>query len=302
MNRLKRSWSLFKNSFAVLWNNKKLFIFPVLTTFSFIVIVLFYFAAVFNISIVEKETPLGCSFEATIGTEFMPILFLLYYLMAMFLATFFNVAFYSEIIHALNGGEVSIMRGINVARSKIFQILAWSFVAGLVGCIIGELENIFGFIGKITIGLIGITWSVASVFVIPVIIRENTGVNPLNLLKKSGAALKRTWGEAVIGYTGIYLIGLAFFLVFILLFFGNVAIFSPLMHFLGPVLGYVPAMRVMIIITTIIMVIGIAFLITYSIAEGIYTCALYIYATEGVIPEHFSQEDMDSAWKINKKT
>ena len=49
----------------------------------------------------------------------------------------------------------------------------------------------------------GLAWSIASVFVIPVIVREEQGANPLNVLKKSAGILKRTWGEALIGYAGL---------------------------------------------------------------------------------------------------
>ena len=52
------------------------------------------------------------------------------YFVSMFLATFFNVAFYSEIIAALNGRGVSFRRGLGVARSRLPSILAWSLLAG----------------------------------------------------------------------------------------------------------------------------------------------------------------------------
>jgi len=33
-------------------------------------------------------------------------------------------------------------------------------------------------------------------------------------------------------------------------------------------------------------------------AGGAYRCALYIYATEGVVPEPFTEEHMQMAWHI----
>jgi len=35
-----------------------------------------------------------------------------------------------------------------------------------------------------------------------------------------------------------------------------------------------------------------------SVVNPVYRCALYIYATEGVIPETFDRELLDSAWKV----
>jgi len=41
-----------------------------------------------------------------------------------------------------------------------------------------------------------------------------------------------------------------------------------------------------------------AFLI--SMATHVYRCALYVYASEGVIPEPFTAELMDAGWKVKK--
>jgi hypothetical protein len=35
-----------------------------------------------------------------------------------------------------------------------------------------------------------------------------------------------------------------------------------------------------------------------NVVNSVYRCALFIYATEGVIPEPFDKELLDSAWKV----
>jgi hypothetical protein len=35
-----------------------------------------------------------------------------------------------------------------------------------------------------------------------------------------------------------------------------------------------------------------------GVVNPVYRCALYIYATEGVVPGTFDQELLDSAWKV----
>ena len=120
----------------------------------------------------------------------------------MFLATFFNVAFYSEIIAALNGKGVSFRRGLSTARSRLPSILAWSLLAGVVGWIIRTIEQRLPFAGRIVTGLIGMAWSIAAVFAIPVIIQEQPMRNPIKILQQSAMTLKRTWGEGLIGYVG----------------------------------------------------------------------------------------------------
>jgi hypothetical protein len=48
--------------------------------------------------------------------------------------------------------------------------------------------------------------------------------------------------------------------------------------------------------------IGFLFAISLSwmsnLVNSVYRCALYIYATEGVVPGTFDKELLDSAWKV----
>ncbi len=214
--------------------------------------------------------------------------FALIYFIAMFFATFFTVAFYHEILRALNGQDVSIIEGLIFAGTKIPSILIWSLFAGLIGYIIRKLEERVGLLGKIIFGVIGIAWSVASVFVIPFIITE-TSLNPFHLLRQSADTLKKTWGESLIGYVGIQ--------------FGSlIVVFSSLLILAGMVLIAVQLhSSSMIIIACTFWLIGIiAFSYLTNVANHIYRCALYIFATDGRIPGPFDQASMQSAWKMKE--
>jgi len=74
----------------------------------------------------------------------------------MFFATFFNVAFYHEILVALAGQSVSIIRGLKFAGTKWKAVLMWALFAGLVGLIIRQLEERLSFVGRIIARFIGI--------------------------------------------------------------------------------------------------------------------------------------------------
>jgi len=52
------------------------------------------------------------------------------YFVSMFFATFFNVAFYHEILVALAGQSVSIIRGLKFAGTKWKAVLMWALFAG----------------------------------------------------------------------------------------------------------------------------------------------------------------------------
>ena len=207
----------------------------------------------------------------------------------MFLATFFNVAFYSEILAALNGKGVSFRRGFSTARSRLPSILAWSLLAGVVGWLIRAIEQRLPFAARIVTGLIGMAWSIAAVFAIPVIIQEQPMRNPIKILQQSALTLKRTWGESLIGYVGFSA--------------GSAVVFasSLLPLLLAGALALLFKSVWLMVIAGVIWVLALLFIAYVSgVAGHVYRCALYLYAAEGVAPEPYSQDLLDMAWKVKK--
>jgi len=211
------------------------------------------------------------------------------YFVSMFLTVFFNVAFYNEILKALNGQPVSITGGIKFALTRWKAILFWSLLAGLVGVVIKFLEDKFGFFGSWILRIIGVSWNVASVFVAPVIIRDREENNPVQCLKKSAGVIRRTWGEGLIGYAGIS--GLAVLATLLAIVFISVVIVLSILEIVT--FGFI-----WIIVLILCLFFWLAFTYVLSVIEKIYIGALYIYGTEGVIAEAFDKETLDMAWKV----
>jgi hypothetical protein len=211
------------------------------------------------------------------------------YLISMFVATFFNVAFYNEILAALSGQPVSLGRGLKFACSRWKAILLWALFAGLIGLLIKLIEQRFSIVGKIIARLIGVAWSIASVFVIPVIVRDESSANPIVVLKKSAQTLTRTWGEGLIGYLGIGAINSIVMFASVIVALGAGAVSTQLHNFW--LLGCVIAGWV-------------AFLVVWSylmnVASLVYKGALYLYAAEGTVAEPYDQDLLNSAWKHKK--
>lgn len=297
MERIKRSWRLFKASFKALACHKKLLIFLALSAAGAVAMALFFFGGLLGyIAMTTGFDALGKREEAeTTVVATASILALVTYLIAMVASTFLNVAFYGEILRALSGEEVSIKRGLRLALSKIMPIIIWSLFAGIVGYIIKTLEENMGLLGKLAMSFIGMAWSVASVFVIPAIAMDTESrINPVGYLKMSAAAIRKTWGESLAGYAGFSILtGMAAFLIVILLI-GGVAI-TAFYGILESSIGVIIAAAILLVLALV------AFIFVCGVAERIYLCALYKYATEGIAPEHFSQEDLNSAWKTKKQ-
>ena len=308
MGKFQRSWMLFRTSLSVIFNHKQLIVFPIVISALMVVIVLFFMAPValmptgHSVLTVEHWQAVGHALfvENGINDSGRPavrlssgaMVYLVFlYMVSMFVATFFNVAFYHEILEALQGDDVSLVRGLQFAVTRLVPIFMWSLLAGVVGLIIKNMEQRFGLLGKLMVRLIGVAWSIASVFAIPIIVQDDEAVNPLSTLKKSAEILKRTWGEALIGYVGLSfatgIIVMASVVVLVAAIFASIAINN--LWLMG--------------ISIVVWFIGLlAFIYMSNLAGQVYKGALYLYAADGTIAIPYDQEMLDGAWKYKSRS
>jgi hypothetical protein len=311
VSRLANSWDLFKKSVSVMRSHPKLLAFPLIIFVLTLGILLFFLAPVVfqptgyriteeahweavansvvtrdSLERIESATPEERQgMRPSLTPQAMGYLAVVY-LASMFLATFFATAFYHEILSALRGGGVSISGGLRFATTKLHAILLWSLFAGLVGILIRMLEERVGVIGRWVVRLIGIAWSIASVFAIPVIVSEEE-TNPIEILKRSATTLKRTWGESLTGFLGIQLSG-------VLVLLATIALFAVAMF----VTAFLQSPWIMVGLGILWLLCLFALLYILGVANNIYRCALYLFAAEGQVPGHFDRESMDLAWKV----
>jgi hypothetical protein len=207
-----------------------------------------------------------------------------FYLLAMFVTTFVNVAFYHEIMRSMMGERASLRTGLGFAAGRLSAIVAWTLFASSVGLLLQLAASRLSWLGRFGLLLIGLSWSAAATFVIPVIIREDRS-NPFRLLKASASTVKKTWGESVYGFveiqSGVVVLVMVLFVISSWRTAGETG--SGLLLLSGA--------------TIAVLVFWAAFA---NSARAVYRCALYVYATEGVVPEPYSAELMDSAWSVRK--
>jgi hypothetical protein len=94
---------------------------------------------------------------------------------------------------------VSIRHGVRIACARWKSILLWSLLAGVVGLVIRALEERLSFVGRLVTGLIGFAWSVAAIFAVPILVREESTSSPIKILTRSAETIRKTWGEALVG-------------------------------------------------------------------------------------------------------
>jgi hypothetical protein len=320
MNKFQRSWQLFKSSLTVMRRDKQLLLFPILTTAcTMLAALLFLFPVAFQptghsyasaehwqavgnsmFSASNAEDPGPGKVEVSYNRQgrqygikqvrpLAAAYFLVVYFVSMFIATFFNVAFYQQILNALSGEPVSIGGGLRFAATKWKPILMWTLFAGAVGYAIKALEQRFGLIGRLVMRLIGTAWSIACVFVIPVIITSEKSVNPLNVLKESALTLKNTWGESLIGYAGVSF-GSLIIVLFSLVWLGAGIAISVSLHFYWLTALVVAAWLVAMFLWAYVL----------SVASQIFRCALFLYASQGTLPAPYTDEMVTLAFRMKK--
>lgn len=187
--RLSNGWQLALNSFAVLKANRQLIIFPVLSAIAMLLVISSFVAAMFASTGWDAESVRQQSAVAN-----YTILFL-YYLVNYFVVVFFNTALVHCTHLYFNGEEPTVAKGLHFAVSRIGAIFAWAIFAATVGTILRAIQDKVGSLGRIITGLIGIVWSVATFFVVPIIAYENLG--PIAAFKRSASMMKEKWGESI---------------------------------------------------------------------------------------------------------
>ena len=263
MGRIALGWQLTKTSLRVLRKDKELLVFPLISGIVLILLLAGFIGGMF----------VAFGFEAIFGgasTWILVGVMVVYYVLAFFVSFFFNAAVIGAATIRLNGGNPTLADGLHIARQNVGRIFLWAVFAGTVAMILRAIQERLGFLGKIVMGLVGIAWSLATYFVVPVLIYEKLG--PWAAVKRSAHLFKTTWGETLVG-------GFSMGAIFVLAGFAGVL---PIV--LGAVLAGVAGLLIGLVVAVVYWIIlGLV----ASAASSILIAALYRYATTGKVAEDF---------------
>jgi hypothetical protein len=210
---------------------------------------------------------------------------LLFYVTNYFCVVFFNVALVGVANSRLGGGTWTLRDGLELAWARKWTILQWALVAGTVGMVLRMLEERLGWIGRIITKLIGVAWTLASFFVVPVLAFED--LTPFEAIKRSAKLFRDTWGEKVVG-------GFSMGLIFLFLALPGFGLWL-LAGVIFGVWGFVLGGALMILYFVLLGVVS-------SAVQGVFNVALYRYACFKQVPPGFSQEMFTSAWTPKRGT
>jgi hypothetical protein len=261
--KFSRSWSLVKASADVLRAERSLLLFPVLSSLATLLVMASFAVPVFALKLFGNGV-------SVLGV----VVALLFYFCQYSVIVFFNSALVGAATIRLDGGDPTVADGLRLAQSKLPTILGYAAIAATVGVLLQSLRNrdnnlIVRMIGS---GL-GVAWTLATFLVVPVLVNRDIG--PIDALKESASLLKRTWGENAIGQLGMGA-------VFGLLVFAVVAVTALLAVLAWQVQ---PALAIAVIVVGVVGVLLAG--VVQSALSGIYSAALYRYATHGEAPAGF---------------
>lgn len=273
-----RSWALAKESYQVLRNNPQLTLFPIVSAIASLIVVISFAVPLFFAGLPHFK-------DGTVTPIYYVVLFA-FYLVLYFVVIFFNAGLVSCSHRILRGEQVTFSDGIADAAHHIVPILGWALISATVGTILRAIAERTGIIGRIVISLLGAAWGVITFFVVPVLIIENR--SPIAAIKDSGSLLRKTWGERVVGYVSIGTAMGLLMLLGLLPIAAGIAIMVA-----GPL---VPG----ITLCVVAVLYWIALAILSSSLSGIFQTALYMYSTTGEVPQAFTPEYIQHAFRDKK--
>lgn len=279
-NRIRKGWQFTKQSLAVLKSHKKLLLFPLISGIATLIILasafipLWYFD--FNLLLTHQYHAYK---DTTIIISFLAGLFIF-----NLITIFFNAAMIASVAHYFKTNEVNLKLGLKKARACLPHILGWTIFSTTVGFFIRLFQSNSGRIGAIASLLMGLSWTIISYFIIPILVFEKTG--PIKSLKRSANLAKETWGPSLTSNLGLALIiNLVRLMTFIPLVIG--------IYFgdsLDKIMGLLVTLFLMIVVNIVSTALG-----------NILHSTLYLYATEKNIFGPFNEQFVTQAFRTRLK-
>jgi hypothetical protein len=270
MGRIGRSFRLVGESYRILMQDKELMVLP-LTSGAIITVIVASFFFGFGID--------TAAFEQR-GPELYLPLFLMY-VAAYTISIFFQAAVVAGATERMRGGDPTVATALAAASRRIGSILMWAVVASTVGVIIRAIHDRLGFVGKILASLLGAAWSLATFFVVPVLVLEERSIP--ESFTRSVSVFKKTWGETVVGGASLGVAATC----------GWVTLVA--------VVGLLAWAGAGVIALGVFGAGAVCLMVFFSALQGVYVASLYRYAVDGQTAGGFDDSLLKEAFVPKKR-
>ncbi len=193
-----------------------------------------------------------------------------------FITIFFNVALVHVVARRWHGEPAQLADGVGAAGSRVVAIAGWAILTTTVGLLLQLLERLTLGISRV---VADVAWSIASFFVVPVLVVERRG--SVGALRRSSHVVRERWGEGLAGVTPIALATL----MVLLPLFGLV--------FIGAILYVTGLTAPGVLAMTGGLVAIVAVWIVSGAVTQVFTLAVFQHATGGPYFEGFPAADLE---------
>lgn len=194
---------------------------------------------------------------------------------------------------ALAGREWTIRGSTKAATSRLMAIATVAVAQAGVGRLLSKRKQknatkgfLGSLVGRFTTNVLAMAWWAVTYLVVPVLAKEKC--NGISALRRSGKLFKKTWKEAFIGRLALGWVWAGFGALAIVPFAACIALgVADPRWLLGALIA-----------PGAVALFGAVFVRTLDM---IYRTALYVFATEGVVPEPFDQPDLHDVFVVAER-
>ena len=275
--RIGAGWKLGKASRKLIFKDKKLLFFPLVSAFFGILetSIIFGLLGAFYLNI----SSLLPSNSGTYSQIFIFLAFLLLYIFVSFTSTFLIISMYTSLDEFEKGNTIGVIKAMSLSKPYIGLAFKWGLFSGIVLTVIRVIESRFRGVGAIIIAdLGGLALSMASLFAVPVIYEKKIG--PIQAVKESFRMIVSFFGPTFGGFAYIDIFGLAIVGLGFLVLIGGLVL-------LGLGSGFL-AFFIVLVVAIIIIITGI--LITQA-SSNVFRLVLYNYSQGKGLPKDFDADE-----------
>jgi len=276
VGRIRNGLALAAQSWRVLMLDKSLLLFPFASGVACFLVLATFIAGAWAAGFGREESR---------PSEALSLLVLFgWYFANYFVIVYFNSALVACAMIRFRGGSPSVGEGLRAANENLGRIASWALLAATVGVVLRVIEERVGFIGRIVTRLLGAAWTIATYFVVPVLVVEKLG--PVDAAKRSVAIIRKAWGESIVSNVGV---GLASLLAVVLLV---------IPCGVATVVLAVGAKSLAIGVAGLALTLGLWLFISLaaSALNSIILSAIYVYAAESKVPQAFEAGNLQQAF------
>lgn len=180
------------------------------------------------------------------------------------MGTYFSAALLHSVHSLLTGSRPAISSSLRAALHQLQTLAAWSLIGSSIGLLLRTLESTAGL--SWIFDLVGLSWSLLTFFVLPVITVEDSGLLPS--LRRSLLLGRQELGSWVAG-------GVQLFVTTVLVLFAGVAMLILAVE--------TDSLTVMLAAAGVVLLLWLLAGILYSTSSGIYRMTLYHRAVGGQV-------------------